>query len=131
MKTKRFNKTTTPARTSKAPCVRVSKNGTIIFNSALCELVGLKKGNGVEFLQDAERLKDWYFVVSNAPQAFVLRPNTSQAGLIVSSSSVTKNIFSACGVEVNSVAFFVATQPTIEEGEQFWAILTSSAKKNG
>lgn len=128
MKIKRFNKLSVPGRSLGLPSVRVSKNGCIIFNAAICVRLGLNETTGVEFVQDKENTRDWYFLTSDNEEAFGLRENKSQAGLKMQSMPLANHLLKSVGCELNSFAFPVGVEPAEVEGEYYWPIITASAK---
>lgn len=55
------------------PGLTPRKNGSIIFNKVLCELLKLSEGDLVEFYQDDEYKNKWFFTIKEDGAGFKIK----------------------------------------------------------
>lgn len=123
MKLKSYNTTNTSGRTSKA-LISISKTGLFRFSKGAIDVLGIKAGDQVQFLQDEEDPENWYLEIVKK-DGFPLREsyNADLSGLLTNASGVRHHLF-------NSVAYLGA-QGRVYIGEQienqkrtFYALIT-------
>lgn len=123
MKLKRFDTTTTVQAREQKPCLTVNKVGVWRANSALSELLKLKKGTGVCLLQDEEEPTNWLIGVDKT-NGF---PVNEKDGAFYWSSSATKDeLLASVETEHPAGRMLVGEEATKHEGLTLYPILTSS-----
>jgi hypothetical protein len=101
---KRFNATNTPSRAPRntEPTLAVNSNNTIALNTKACELVGVKAGDKIEFLQHPTEADSWAITKSN--EGFELRD--TKGGLKLYNASVGMAIKNSFGLSPNYLMSF-------------------------
>ncbi len=124
MKFKRFDRSVN--RMSSKPIFAFTKSGAISLNRSTMDHLGLKSKDKVELLQDEDNPKDWYVAKSTSEHGFVLRHGGKKSdSLIFNSRSTTIAIQQSLQISTDSsFRIPVAPQPMVDEGNQYWALLT-------
>lgn len=125
MKLKEFNIDNTTRSRSTTPHFSITKHGLISFSVTACELVALKAGDQIVFLQDEEELENWYLAKVDKA-GFVLREaKTSVRGLLLNSSALARQIINALeGEELrSSYRFLIAGKPTEFQKRKLYGII--------
>jgi len=104
------------------PSVHMTNKGVFSLNKAAVQGIGLKKEDKILFVQDELIPKDWYIQKTDSEDGFVLREN--QGRLILNASKIVQNIFKSLEINKESAGFRIATEPTEDNGESYFAILT-------
>lgn len=104
MPLKFFNSETAPQNgygSYKSPIIALdSKNGGFRINKAMCEQLGIKAGDQIEFAQDEESAKTWY-VIKVKERGYVLKEKKSTTnGLFFNSSAVSNAIKKSAGLPI-------------------------------
>lgn len=130
MNLKTYNRESQPTHREALPALSYAEVGTIFLNGSLCDLMGLKPGDGLSLHQSEEDPMEWY--VSKDAQGYVLRPphNRDKRGLLVGAMAVRNRMKAA--LEENepgnytSGRMLVARVPVKHGKELLYPILTSS-----
>lgn len=123
MKLKKFNREQCKIRMTGKPQIRVSTTGTFAFNLLAGTKLELKEGQKLNFYQDEDRPKDWYFEKTTEQDGLVIRKY--KEGFMCAGSEIARKLLKACITDNSkSKAFLVSTEP--ENG--MYAIITSAAK---
>lgn len=127
MKLKRFNPDNSRTAKPGKQTIRFAKQGQITLSKTLVERMDLKPGDKVEMVNDEEspEKRDWY--VTKAKDGFSLRKYKNEHHLCFNCSSISEIMVNKFSKGKASVGFLVASEPEVIEGEQFFAILASSA----
>lgn len=112
------------------PSIRFSDKGSISLNKELCELVKLLPSTRIEFVQDKEKEKDWYFYKTESKKGFLLR-NRQDRGVVFSAKELCRLFFESTELVCEkSLSFIVGSHPTKLENEKLlYSILINSVKK--
>lgn len=78
MKIKRFNTETVVATPSGKPVIYVHSGGNLSLNKFAAARMKLKPGHKIEVVQDEERTKDWYLLITLSGPGFELRFNSKE-----------------------------------------------------
>jgi hypothetical protein len=128
MKLNYFSEQTLPKQMgggSKLPRVAFSKSGTITFNPAAGQLMGLKGGDKVTLAQDEEDPRNWYFF-KDPQHGFELRPGYKDKGSMFNHKVMVQALLQAFGKpEDITHNFKIAGQPTVMKNDKtkYWGIL--------
>jgi hypothetical protein len=127
MKKKIWNKASVPTQKATGYWIRVQpKSGGITFSNDLARCLQLTT-NGINFVQDEDRLSDWFIELSKDENAFMVRSKKSNQwdrSFILQSTALAREILKSINSEMVSTRFIVAAEP-IEEN--VYAIITKSA----
>jgi hypothetical protein len=129
MKLKEFNTetcVTTRAHTG-VPCIGVNvKAGLFRLNPEAQQLVNLKDGDQVVFLQDEEDPANWY-LEKVKEKGFVLRmKETSGKGLVFNNRAVAKEIAESVSFTGHSGKCLIAGEATEFKKRQLWGVITGT-----
>ena len=131
MKLKEFNSENCSGTTKRsiAPCISIDcKVGTFRINREACELIGLKDGDQVKFLQDQEDTADWYLEKAKSG-GFALRAVPKTVGsLMFNNTPLSKKIAESVGFTGRSGRVLVAGRSTEFEKRKLYGILTGTLK---
>lgn len=132
MKIKTFDLGPDPNRRVGEPRIRVNTIGVITINTALCELLDLKHGSGVDFHQDLEEPRDWY--ISRNPQSKnKVRKKVRLNVVLFNNVRLAKEMIESTCPDLysRSISFLVSKKISRIDGVQgdCFAIITSSIKK--
>jgi hypothetical protein len=124
MKLKAFNSENSKCVTEKTPHIRLNLHGGLItLNSGCRDLAKLKAGVIIEFYQNEESPKDWYFGISD--KGFKLRAKDKADTFTFNSSLTVKSILKSAGLtDVRGVSFPVSSAEIIEDGKKLYLIVT-------
>lgn len=101
------------------PGIRVTKSGTMVFNQAVVECMGLKVGDKIAFAQDQESPSDFYMRKTEGDGA-KLRENKKT--LFCNMAAFAKNFLRVMGKDT-SVSVQVGSKPA---ADNWYAIITRS-----
>jgi hypothetical protein len=127
MKLKAFNSENSMSVTDRNPHIRLNRNGGLItFNSGCRNLCDLKSGTLVEFYQNEECPKDWYFGVSK--KGFKLRNKDNADSFTFNSSHTVKSILQSLGLlnVTLGISFPVSPAKISNDGNTIFQILTET-----
>jgi hypothetical protein len=128
MKLKEFNAEDFPNTRTTAPAFSIdTKVGCNRLNREACELIGLKAGDKIKFLQDEEEEGDWY-IEKVKEGGFVLRTTKNATSLCFNSTPMAKKIADSVVFEGRSGRCLIAGQPTELNKRKLFGILTNSLK---
>lgn len=131
MKLTRFNKATCYVRIDGQAGIYIHHSGSIAFNSIACERIGITEKSAVELLQDGERKKDWYVVLSHTLSAVPVRKRNQKGKFGFNSVAIAQVILKSI-VEVPpmpaTASLVIATEPITVNGELLWPIITAGYK---
>ena len=126
MKLKSFTKPdkAVASRLSPIATFSISKANVISFNKVACEVLDIKPDNFIEFLNDEDEPRDWYFRKTNAdnPTGFKLR-ELKGGGVAISNTILALAIRASVKHGDDSLKYRVATQP--DEKYDVYGILTA------
>lgn len=125
MKLKSFNaENAASSKYNRLPSVNVGyKSGVLYFNIAAKEAAKLQPGDKIEFLQDEENPKDWYF--SKSDNGLLVRAKNAK-GAEIQSSKLAKEILHS--IDVYKPATMRIGEPLMLDGKLLFPIITKSAK---
>lgn len=116
----------TVGRPKKMARLRIVRRGPVTLSKSLAETLGVAPGDGVTVLYD-DVAKEWY--ICKDAGGFTLRDSGKDLGLLMFNNSVfAGKILDALKLDKNSYQITVAGVPTEVEGNQCFALLTSSAR---
>lgn len=126
MKLKSFNaENSASSKYNRLPSVNIGyTSGIVYFNEAAKALANLKAGDKIEFLQDEDNPKDWYFAKS--VDGFELRDKKNSKGIMVQSSKITKELLHS--IEVYKPATMRIAEAIPFDERKLFPIITKSAK---
>lgn len=110
---------------SATPTVHFAMTGVISLNAAAVNLIGLKPGDNIKFLQSKGRPKDW-FLTKVDKDGFPIRKVYSKTskGLMVNNAFTVKSIMKAL-----NISKAVKIQIGCEHDEDgWWSLITSAVK---
>ena len=129
MKFKRYNQyNSSSAIRSDKPHMLISlKNSAFTFNASAINLLELKEGKKIEFLQSSAEERDW-FIALNSPEGFVLKKRKA-GGFIFSSKPLVLAIIESLQLNdtiAKSVKIPIADG--MDPEAEAYALLTSTIK---
>lgn len=128
MKLKQFNPENCQSERIKSskPCIGITlKGGLFRINKGACELLELKEGDNVVFLQDEEDTECWYIEKVKKGQGFELRSKASVTpGLLFNNTKLVKEIFESLGINRKAAKMLMAGKPTTVEKRKLYGLLS-------
>lgn len=130
MKLRYFSQQTLPKLMgggNKLPKVAFSKAGTIAFNAAACQLMGIKAGDKLTLTQDEDEPDNWYFF-KDPNHGFEVRTGYDKKGCLFNHSVMVKSFIAQVELDEQVThSMLIAGKPTIIKGDksqtQYWGIL--------
>lgn len=112
-------------RYNKRPRISFFKSGVVMLNEAAVTGLNLKSGDKIDFVQDADRPRDWYLRIRET--GFILRPKDSKhkGHLKFANIAFAKRIQSSLGIDDRAFCVPVAIEPL----QDMYALITSSINK--
>jgi hypothetical protein len=123
MKMNIYNRNTLNSRCflNKEPYIRFSISNTIHITGIGADVLKVSKGMSVEFIQDADRPKDWY--VTNSANGFKLRQGKSC--LCFNNKALAEKIRKSLNI-TGKFALKICKEPVMEGSYILHALLTSN-----
>ena len=103
--------------------ISVSRKGASSVSKAAALRMSWGGGDLISFHQDDETPEDWYISLSKS--GFILRDDKGGGGLAFNNTAMANAFLDALGVEEDRAAFFIASEPIIENKVKYWAVMTS------
>lgn len=102
----------------------ISKANVIFFNKVACEVLDIKPEHFIEFLNDEDEPRDWYFRKTDAdnPNGFKLR-EMKAGGVAINNTALALAMRKTLKHGDESLKYRVATQP--DEKYDVYGILTA------
>ena len=128
MKLKVFNKENSQLLITGEPIVRISvKAGLFSFSKDAGILLGLDKGNKLEFLQDEHSKEDWYITISDSEKAFTCRTDGEKSPRYdFNSRGLTTAILDSIKFKGKGIGFKIQKNPIEFENKQYFLLITSN-----
>ena len=117
------------------PTIRFSrKSGTVSLSIKTCEILGIKNGDSVLFLQDETREQDWYIQKAIDGNGFIIRnksvvPEKPIHSPIFNSAFLVQKLKDSLKIETDNFIFPIATVPADESENPIYAIITKKTLK--
>lgn len=104
--------------------IHFTTGGAATLSKTAVENMNLQAGEMLAFHQDEENPEDWY--ISLSEDGFLLRQDKNETSRLKFNSSILcKMILSNLEIDSKGVAFFIGSEPTIDEDEvAYWPIIT-------
>lgn len=131
MRYRKFNAQNTGRYHRLTPTMTFHRRGRATINGEAQRLLSPDRSlQAIEFIQDAERPKDWYIRAASTNEGFILRSN-SRGGRSKKISAIrfVNHVMDTLEITTDVVYYRVATQPSIIEDEEWFAILTANSIK--
>ena len=131
MRFRKFNASNTGRYHRLTPTITFHRDGRATINGEAQQLLSPDRSlEAIEFVQDAERPKDWYIRAASVDKGFVLRAN-SRGGRSKKLTAIrfVNHIMDTLETPDNVIYYRVAQQPTTIEDEAWYAILTANPIK--
>jgi len=122
MDLKKYNRSDCKYRAPREPSVHIAKMGTLSINKAAVIGLGLKQADKINLFQDTWRPEDWYIQKTTDNDGLKLRQTNNS--LVVNASGVVKEMFKSLDIKEKSATFRISVEPTEDNNEQYFAILT-------
>jgi hypothetical protein len=126
MKLKTFSPENLPSARNLKPAIGLNhKSGTLRFNSAFVEKLGIKPDCLVQYHQDEEEPSDWYIEIVKK-DGFVLREKSGQTGaggLVMQSTALVRRIFDSIAY-TGLAGNISAGDPVQHSGKKLWPLIT-------
>jgi hypothetical protein len=110
------------------PTIRISKTGFISFNKSAVQKLAFKPDEKISIIQDELRPTDWYIQKTDDPDGFELR-TYAKTSMAMNAAKIASILLDSLGL-TESTTFRMATEPTVDNGEEYFAILTKVPQKN-
>ena len=101
------------------------KSGLISISSDASNAIGLGDSSKIIFCQDDARLKDWYIKKVSDEIGFKVRKKDKGTGCCVNSTGVVERILKSLSLTEKSYAFMLSSEPVVDAGSKYFAIITS------
>lgn len=111
--------------------VSICKVGVFHFSKDFITENNFKDGDRIDFFQDEESLKDWYFSISNTGQAPLRSVNSGgkkSSSLKVNCVFMAKKIKQAIGFDIEKTLTVPIGQADIVDGLKIFPIITANIK---
>ena len=109
--------------------VSINKAGVFHFSKDFVIENNIKEGDRIDFLQDEESVKDWYFSISKTGQS-PLRSNKEKTGsLMVNCSFMAKKIKEAIEFDIDKTLTVPIGQSDVVDGLKIFPLITANYKK--
>lgn len=128
MNLKKYTRADCKYLTRGKPTVRISKKGFVSFNKTAVQKLAFKPFEKILVIQDQQRPKDWYIQKTDDPDGFELR-TYAKTSMAMNAAKITNLMLDSLGLS-SSTTFRMATEPTVNGDEEYYAILTKIAKTN-
>lgn len=129
MKLKIYNAENSAIYRQNVPVVRLNvKSGLLAFSAAAVEKMNLSPGKGIVIANDEESPRDWFIHITPDPAAYKLRTaggKSKRGFLFCNSTAIVRSVFSSLKIESTSIGFMISQQPIIEQGLEYWLIITA------
>ena len=126
MKLKTFSPENLPNSRSLKPVIGLNqKSGTLRFNSAFVEKLGLKPDSMVQYHQDEDEPSDWYIEIVKK-DGFILREKSGQTGaggLVMQSTALVRKIFDSISF-IGLAGNISAGEQVQVAGKKLWPLIT-------
>ncbi len=130
MKLKKYTPDTIGKQKRGTPFVRMNLRGLISFSAQATEMIGLEKGDKIDFCRDEDRPYDWHVHVTKG-DGFRVWQNERSKQLSVNSAGMVRKIFSDTDTVESRETFMISNRPVELNGEKFWKIITDRGLKTG
>lgn len=121
-----FSEKTFPRTTGRGagtvPKVSFTKVGTITFNKAACDLIGIKPNEKVSLAQDTKSAKDWY-VYLDSKHGYAARLASDKKGCIIQHTGLVRKFKECFSLGDKTDVLVIAGLPTVVEKVKYWCIL--------
>lgn len=131
MRLKKYTPDTIGKQKKGTPFVRMYLRGLITFSAQTTEMIGLEKGDKIDFCRDEDRPHDWYIHITKADEGFKVWQNGSSKLLAINSTGMVREIFSDIDMLESKALFLISACPVELNGEKFWKIITDRGLKTG
>lgn len=107
-----YDQSINPDRSKRKPRVTLTREGVVVFNKEAVDLLQIKAGDGIQFLQANSNSKEWYVRKSDDKNAFNLRQGagTSIATLQFNCAFVIIEILDSLSLDHNYTSTFLITK---------------------
>ncbi|WP_395049432.1 hypothetical protein [Flavobacterium sp.] len=110
--------------------VSINKAGVFNFSKDFIEENGIKESMRLDFLQDEESKKDWYFQLLPTGQSAFRSSNKGVAkGLMINCSFIAKKIKESLGYDVDKTLTAPIGLGEMVDGVMTYSIITAAIKK--
>jgi len=130
MRLKKYTPDTIGKQKRGTPFVRMYLRGLIAFSAQATEMIGLEKGDKIDFCRDEDRPYDWHVHVTKG-DGFRVWQNERSKQLNVNSAGMVRKIFSDTDTVESRETFMISNRPVELNGEKFWKIITDKELKTG
>lgn len=116
-----YNQATQRKYDSRIAKIRVNRKGKISFNLRAIEILRLKEDGKINFIQNKNKLRDWYIESTKEEDGLILKKSSSR-GLAIFSRTIARAFLNAISDNnIQSQAFIISSK--IIEGK-YHAIIT-------
>lgn len=130
MRLKKYTPDTVGKQKRGEAFVKMNLRGLIAFSAQAIEMIGLEKGDKIDFCRDEDRPHDWHVHVTKG-NGFKVRQNGRSKQLSVNSAGMVRKIFSDTDTVESRETFMISNRPVELNGEKFWKIITDNNLKTG
>ncbi len=110
--------------------ISVNKSGVFSFSKDLTDTIGLEEGQKIDFYQDEEKPKDWYFTIVEEGQN-IIRGNGKDAKykmMMTNCSDMAKKIKTSLNFDNTKTLRVPVGLAFNENGNDYYPIITAAVK---
>lgn len=111
--------------------ISINKAGVFSFSKDLSQAIELSEGQKIDFYQDEENLKDWYFSIVENGQNIVRTGTKSEKYqmMMLNCSDMAKKIKTSLNFDISKTLRVPVGVVFIEGQQNYYPIITAAVKK--